>query len=71
MAVQAMAGRAKALTGKSGVQPPAVETTIGCGRDAGISGSRAAALLVRDPTGGRRLAFLRNAKNAILRLEEI
>ena len=69
MAVQAMAGRAKALTG-SGVQPPAVETTIGCGRDAGISGSRAAALLVRTPQVKRRLAFLRNAKNAIL-LEEI
>ena len=46
MAVQAMAGRAKALTGVWGATP-CRETTIGCGRDAGISGSRAAALFVR------------------------
>ena len=55
-------GEGESPHGGLGVQPPAVETTIGCGRDAGISGSRAAALLVRDPTGERRLAFLRNAK---------
>ena len=64
MAVQAMAGRAKPSRGVWGATP-CRGTTIGCGRDAGISGSRAAALRQR-PRGERRLAFLRNAKNAIL-----
>ena len=49
MAVQAMAGR-RSPHGGLGCNP-LPWATIGCGRDAGISGSRAAAPFVRDPHG--------------------
>ena len=61
MAVQAMAGGRKPSRGSGGATP-CRETTIGCGRDAGISGSRAAAPSSETPTGGRRLAFFAERK---------
>ena len=69
LAVQAMAGEGKPSRGL-GVQPPAV-ATIGCGRDAGISGSRAAALLVRDPTGEAKAGFFCGTQKCHTELEEI
>ena len=46
---------------------PCRGATIGCGRDAGISGSRAAALAVGDPTEEwAKAGFFAERKNAIL-----
>ena len=64
MAVQAMAGRAKPSRGLG--CNPCRGATIGCGRDAGISGSRAAALAVGDPTEWAKAGFFAERKNAIL-----
>ena len=71
LAVQAMAGRAKPSRGSGGATP-CRGATIGCGRDAGISGSRAAALAVGDPPrSGRRLAFFAERKKCHTELSQI
>ena len=69
MAVQAMAGRAKPSRG-SGVQPlPWSNHRLRA--DAGISGSRAAALAVGDPTEWAKAGFFAERKKCHTELEEI
>ena len=69
MAVQAMAG-GRSPHGVWGCNP-CRGATIGCGRDAGISGSRAAALAVGDPTEWAKAGFFAERKKCHTELEEI